>query len=109
MKLAIVGSRKITEVNIGKYIKIMPSLIISGGAAGVDTAAELWAESKGIATEIIKPEYGRYKKAAPLIRNRAIVEMCDLLIAFWDGESKGTIHAINYAKKLGKCVEVFEM
>jgi len=46
MKLAIVGSRKITEVNIGKYIKIMPSLIISGGAMGVDTVAEEWAESK---------------------------------------------------------------
>jgi len=109
MKLAVIGSRSLSEINFEKYIEITPSVLISGGALGVDTAAEQWAASKGIATIIFKPEYERYKRAAPLIRNKKIVESCEMLFAFWDGKSKGTLHAVNYARSLGKNVKIFEL
>jgi hypothetical protein len=35
-----------------------------------------------------------------------IAETCDILVAVWDGESKGTKHTITYARKQGKRVIV---
>ena len=36
-------------------------------------------------------------------RNRYMIDKCDVLIAVYDGFSKGgTYNAINYAKKIGK-------
>ena len=106
MKLAIIGSRSIKEIDFEKHIKIQPVLVVSGGAVGVDTLAENWAKANGIATLIIKPDYARYGRVAPLIRNKDIVKESDFVIAFWDGKSKGTEHTINYAKKAGKRVEI---
>ena len=107
MRLAVVGSRTINKIDFESYINFIPSLIVSGGANGVDTISEKWANSKGIKTLIFKPEYKRYKKAAPLVRNKQIVESCDVLFAFWDGKSKGTMNAVHYAKELGKDVKIF--
>ena len=74
-------------------------LIISGGAAGVDTLAEKYADKKGISKLILRPDYKRYGKAAPIIRNKMMVDLCDALIVIWDGKSKGTKHTIDYAQK----------
>jgi len=46
----------------------------------------------------ILPDYAKYGKSAPLIRNKEIVDKSDLIIAFWNGESKGTKYSIDYAK-----------
>jgi len=43
MKLAIIGSRSIEKLDLEKYIKEKPDVIISGGAKGIDTIAEEWA------------------------------------------------------------------
>lgn len=54
------------------------------------------------------PEYDKYPpKQAPLIRNKQIAEACDCLIAFWDGQSKGTKYTIGYAVQMGKPVKVW--
>ena len=37
-----------------------------------------------------------------MVRNKAIVERADMIIAFWDGRSRGTAFVINYANKLNK-------
>jgi hypothetical protein len=78
------------------------TLIITGGAKGIDELAENYADEKHIPKLIIRPEYNKYGKAAPLIRTKAIIEKSDLIIVFWDGESKGTQYAIKYATSLGK-------
>jgi predicted Rossmann fold nucleotide-binding protein DprA/Smf involved in DNA uptake len=109
MNLAIIGSRTIAEINFENYIATMPTAVVSGAAVGIDTAAEQWAASKGIATKIFKPDYAKYGRIATFIRNQEIVKNCDALFAFWDGKSKGTLHAVNYAKKLGKEVKIFEV
>lgn len=43
---------------------------------------------------------------AAYFRNGLIVQECDVLVAFWDGQSKGTKHAIDLANELGRKVEL---
>lgn len=103
MKVAIIGSRGL-NLDIGKHIPKNTTLIITGGARGIDELAESYADSKCIPKLIIEPEYNKYGKAAPLIRTKTILEKADLIIIFWDGESKGTKYAIKCATSLGKKV-----
>ena len=107
MKLLIVGSRGITDLDLSLYVPKDTELIISGGAAGVDTLAEEYADKHRISKLILRPHYELYGKAAPIKRNAQMVEICDKVIVFWDGKSKGTKHTIDYAKKTGKCIDVF--
>ena len=46
------------------------------------------------------PEYEKYEKAAPLKRNITIIESVDLVLAFWDGVSRGTKCVIDSCKSL---------
>jgi hypothetical protein len=85
-----------------------PDLIISGGATGVDTQAELYANSVEIPLLVLKPDYKNHGRSAPLVRNLQIVDRADAVIAFWNGTSRGTMFVINYAKKQGKRVMVIE-
>lgn len=43
MRLAIVGSRTITDIRLGDYFTMAPCTIISGGARGIDTLAREYA------------------------------------------------------------------
>lgn len=43
-----------------------------------------------------------YTKDCMLKRNRALVELCDLLIAVYDGKPGGTKHTVDHAAKLGR-------
>lgn len=45
MKLAIIGSRNIIDIDLAKYINDEVTLIISGGAIGIDTLAENYTYS----------------------------------------------------------------
>ena len=47
MKLAIVGSRKLTNISLDLYINSEVNEIVSGGAIGVDFCAAEYAKSKG--------------------------------------------------------------
>jgi hypothetical protein len=79
-----------------------------GGAVGFDTQISNFARAHGIKEIVIKPEYTKYSKVAPLIRNRKIVEVGEILIACYDGrKTGGTKYTIEYAKKTGKKVVVF--
>lgn len=106
MKLLIVGSRSITDYDISPHIPAETELIISGGANGIDTLAEKYADKHKISKLILHPQYKLYRKGAPLKRNDRMVELCDKVLVFWDGASRGTKHTIDYAKKLGKPIEV---
>ena len=102
MKLLIVGSRGITNVSLEEYIPREAEWIISGGAGGVDTLAEKYADEHRISKLILRPKYEKYGKAAPLKRNEEMVDLCDEVLVIWDGTSRGTKHTIEYAKKKNK-------
>lgn len=106
MVLLIAGSRSITDFDIAPYIPEDTHLIVSGGANGVDKLAEEYADKKRISKLILQPQYELYGRAAPLKRNDLMVNVCNKVLIFWDGKSKGTKHTIDYAKKLGKPVDI---
>ena len=108
MKVAVIGSRGLTISNLGKYLPCTTTEIISGGAKGVDTCAREYALSHGIKITEFLPEYEKYGRAAPLKRNITIIQNADLVLAFWDGESKGTKFVIDSCKRLGVEVRVVE-
>jgi len=102
MKLAVIGSRKLTQIVIDGYITEEVTEIVSGGATGVDTLARDCANRKGLKITEFLPQYTIYGKRAPIKRNEEIAKYADEVIAFWDGKSKGTKYTVGFFKKLGK-------
>ncbi|MBQ9099015.1 MAG: hypothetical protein IJY50_06255 [Clostridia bacterium] len=105
MKVAVVGSRSVFVTDIGMYISDGDE-IVSGGAVGVDSCAAEYAKKNGLKLTVFLPQYERYGRAAPIARNKKIVDYADKIIAFWDGHSKGTLSVIKYAEKTGKLCEI---
>ena len=106
MKLLIVGSRSIENFDLSPYIDTSVSTIISGGACGIDTIAEQYADRHRLSKYIIRPRYELYGRAAPLYRNRQMVDMADSILIIWDGRSRGTQSTIQYAKDANKALTV---
>ena len=104
MKLLIVGSRSITNFDLSPYVSADVDTIISGGAGGVDTLAEQYADTHRLSKYIIRPRYDLYRRAAPLKRN----EQADAVLVIWDGHSKGTQHTIKYTEKANKPLTVVQ-
>lgn len=100
-KVAIVGSRDYVHLdNVVEVVnKLLPSwVVITGGARGVDQAAERAARARGMKVCIFLPDWEQYGKAAGPIRNRKMVDAADMIIAFWTGSSPGTESTLKYAK-----------
>ena len=107
MKAAVIGSRGITSVDLEKYLPKDVTEIVSGGAKGVDSCAREYALLHGIKLTEFLPDYKRYGRGAPLKRNLQIIEYADIVLAFWDGESRGTKYVIDNCRKSGKEVKVY--
>jgi hypothetical protein len=109
MKTAIIGSRNVSNFGAVKEVlgQYEITQVISGGAIGADSMAEQYAKENDIPTLIFKPDWKKYGKAAGPIRNKDIIINSDRVIAFWDGESKGTAHSIKYALKEHKLIDVW--
>ena len=101
MRLAIIGSRTIHIKNLKDHLPDGITEIISGGAKGVDTSAREYALTHNIKLTEYLPDYRRYGRAAPLKRNMEIIKNADLVLAFWDGKSKGTKFVIEQCTSLG--------
>lgn len=100
-KVAIVGSRDYHHLDNVKEVvnKLLPSwVVVTGGARGVDQAAEHAARARGMEVKVFLPDWEQYGKAAGQRRNRQIVDAADMIIAFWDGDSPGTKSTLDYAK-----------
>ena len=104
MKLLVVGSRSITDFDLSAYIADDVDTIISGGANGIDSLAEKYADEKRISKYIVRPRYDLYGRAAPIKRNEVIVGMADAVLIIWDGKSKGTKYTLKYSEKKNKPV-----
>ena len=107
MKVAIVGSRSLDMHIPQECIPKNTSLIISGGAQGIDRSARDFAYDNHIKIIEIMPEYNLYGRLAPLKRNDYIVDYSDIVIVFWDGKSRGTSYVIKRCRKVGKRVIVY--
>lgn len=108
MKVAVIGSRGLTVTDLGKYLPADTTEIISGGARGIDTCARNYALSHGIKLTEFLPEYDKYGRTAPLKRNITIIRNADMVLAFWDGSSRGTKFVIDNCRKMNIEVKVYE-
>ena len=109
MKVAVVGSRNLTINNLGDYLPKDTTEIVSGGARGIDRCAREYAKSHNIKLTEFLPEYERYGRTAPLKRNLQIIRYADMVLAFWDGKSRGTKFVIENCKKRNKEVKVYTL
>ena len=108
MKLLIVGSRSITDFDLSPYIPEDVDTVISGGAGGIDSLAEQYADLHRLSKYIIRPRYDLYGRAAPLKRNERMVDIADSVLVIWDGNSKGTQYTLKYAKKKNKPITLIQ-
>lgn len=108
MNIAIVGSRGIDDISILEQLWNQLKLgfdghkIISGGAKGVDQMARNFAIAHKIPIIEHIPDWNKYGKKAGYLRNKQIIDECDICIAIWDGSSPGTEHDIRLCKQLKK-------
>lgn len=110
-KILITGSRSIT--NKKRIFEILKEelkeedTVITGGASGVDRISEEYCKNNNIRVITIRP-LDVSRKEDYLYRNAEMIGMADRVIALWNGVSTGAKFTINYAKKRGKDVKVFE-
>ncbi len=109
MKAAVIGSRGLTIDDIGSYMPDDVTEIVSGGAVGADSCARQYANANNIPLKEFLPDYRRFGRGAPLKRNLQIIEYADIMIAFWDGKSKGTKFVIDNCRKMGVEVHIIIM
>lgn len=76
--------------------------IFEGGAIGVDKLAAKYCVTRKIEHKRFEAYWDDEGRAAGILRNIRMIDEGDILIAFWDGQSKGTQHAIDYAVKKRK-------
>ena len=106
MKVAVIGSRNLIVDNLGDYLPAGTTELVSGGARGIDTCARRYADTHGMKITEFLPEYNLYGRAAPIKRNYLIIDYADIVLAFWDGKSRGTKMVIETCRKIGKEVRV---
>lgn len=111
MIVVVSGSRAIKDTKAVEFI-LRPYLACKdtlrvGGADGVDAIAEDYGRRYFMTVEVHKAEWDKWGKQAGPIRNRkmltggAVFEPADMLVAIWDGKSRGTKNAIETALHLG--------
>lgn len=76
-------------------------VIISGAAPGADRLAEKYARCNELPVKLFPADWDKHGKAAGPKRNRQMCEIADVLLAFWDGQSRGTANMINLAEAKG--------
>lgn len=125
LRIIIAGSRdfndyKLLKTSIRDILKnislesIGKIKVISGTARGADQLGERF--SKQFKLEVVKfpADWNRFGKSAGYIRNEEMAKYSvkdgnyGMLVAFWDGESRGTRHMINLAKRHGVEVHVIK-
>ena len=117
MRTIIAGDRNFTD-----YQKLHAELqeiqrsgwkiteVISGCARGADTLGEAYAKEYQIPVDRYPANWERYGRAAGPIRNKAMGEGADALVAFLAEGSHGTANMIKQAQELGiKFIKVIEV
>lgn len=116
MRIIIAGGRFFNDYNylkksldplLGNYYDSNELEIVSGGAIGVDALGERYAKEKGFTITKFNADWEKYGKSAGPIRNKQMADYAHGLIAFWDGESKGTKNMIKNAQNNNLKVFVF--
>lgn len=69
--------------------------------------AERAAAERGLQTRIFPADWNKHGRKAGILRNRDMIMSADMVIAFWDGQSRGTVNSMELASKYGKPLVVY--
>lgn len=137
MRIAITGSRGITNLTADHIQSLVEacnlptdkviingeeverpyiSMVLSGGAPGVDRSVQSWAVQNGHHFTELKPNWNVegptgemiLDRAAAFKRNRYMAGLCDVAIVITDGEDVGTEQFIDRIKQTGKTLYQFK-
>jgi len=113
MRLIIAGGRDFEDYDLllktmnNHHTCLDPDLeVVSGAARGADKLGERLAKEFNLGLKQFPADWDTHGKSAGYIRNSEMVDYADILIAFWDGKSKGTKHMIDLATKRGLEVRI---
>lgn len=112
MRIIIAGGRNFNDYDLlfktcEKLLIFQKDIeIVSGTANGADRLGERYAKIKKYQLKQFPANWDKYGKSAGYKRNEEMAIYADCLIAFWDGESKGTKHMIDLANKQGLKVRI---
>lgn len=107
-RIIIAGGRNFNDYNLLKEKvdniisdkrKTHQIYIVSGKARGADSLGEKYANENGLNIMEFPADWDKHGRSAGYKRNLEMAENADALIAFWDGESRGTKHMIDIAKE----------
>lgn len=104
MKVLVCGGRNLADYELVKKSLSLHTTsscqFILGGARGADSLAELYAKENGRTFRVFPADWEKHGRAAGFIRNKEMIDQGpNLVIAFWDGFSRGTKNTIDLAKK----------
>ena len=112
MRVIVAGSRDITDYRIVADAIAQSGFnvteVVSGACPGVDGLGERWSTHALIRLARFPAEWSKHGRAAGPIRNAAMAEYADALVAVTNG-SPGTEDMINKMRALGKPVYVREV
>jgi len=80
--------------------------VVSGTARGADRLGERYARERGYRLKCFPADWDRDGNAAGPIRNAKMADNADALIAFWDGNSRGTQNMIETATEKNLAVRI---
>lgn len=114
MRVLVCGSRTWNDYNrvlqelTAIHRQTPLDVVIEGGATGADKCAVMSAIALGVPVETFLPDWFTHGKHAGPIRNKAMLVKGrpDLVLAFWDGKSRGTRDMIYRSRHAGVEVRV---
>lgn len=108
MKAAIVSARN-PSLSYEQWIQVLKDMdlptvaeLVSGSAKGIDSYVKRFSDESGIKLVEFKPDYARFGRNAPLVRNTQIALYADIVVAFQSEDSRGTYDTISKSHKYGK-------
>lgn len=106
VSVLVTGSRSISAFDLSPYIPRDCGRILCYQEKGIGSVAEQYARYHGIHLESAEP-YGKQSGQGEISeQDIQMVAMADLVVAVWDGKSRGTKEIADYARKIGKSVKV---
>lgn len=113
MRTIIAGSRDCTDPKVLRRALSQcgwaPCAVLSGTARGADTLGEQWAQQFRVPLEYYPADWNTHGRGmAGKIRNQAMADAADALVALWDGNSGGTADMIRRARAAGLKVFVYK-
>ena len=107
-RVIIAGTREFQDYNLLRQTmdRLLANIqkgeeivVVCGMARGADSLGKRYAQERGYAVKEFPAEWDRFGKAAGFIRNEEMAQNADALVAFWDGQSRGTKNMIDLAQR----------